>query len=382
MDGNRKNQVFALRIWIVCGVLFAVFCYGFLYLMQADLMAAAQHVLSHGKTVYSPFWGAFIITLLLSALPFCIAYKAVVPTWAIALLYFPSCLCLALLTSFCFSGEGTCVLSTDWLWGVPVLLFYALILKVLAQIPEAHSQKTIWGRLWPNVLLLAVFFGTVGICSNTDSRLHYELKAAHYLQDEDYEQALSVGKQSLEVSRRLTAMRCYALSRTGQLGERLFDYPMLYGSCGLLPSMSDSVGLSAWPDAFYRYMRARPSARLEDKATQFFRQLAERRDTVVDESLADYLLCAYLLDKNLDAFARTLSVYYAIDDSLPRSYKEALVLYTHVRMHPVLTYQNNVLQTNYSEYQAQRRKPVTTPERYKTCRRLYGTTYWFYYHFQ
>ncbi len=177
-------------------------------------------------------------------------------------------------------------------------------------------------------------------------------------------------------------MRCYALSRTGQLGECLFDYPVLYGSCGLLPSMADSVGLSAWPDVFYRYMRARPSARLENKATQFFRQLAERRDTLVDGNLADYLLCAYLLDKNLDAFVRTLPAYYAINDSLPRSYKEALVLYTHVRMHPVLTYQNSVLQTNYSEYQAQRRKPVTDAERYKACRRLYGTTYWFYYHFQ
>lgn len=380
MKRSKRDREIALFMWGGCGVLFAGFAFSFLYVMQADYLAAVQHVLSHGQTVYSPFWGAFILTLLLSVLPPVVARRFTVPTWATAFFYFPSCLFLALLTAVHFTPAGSCALDASWWWTIPTLILYVLILKVLKHVLESRFKGDVWGRLWPNALLMSLQFGLVGVCSNTDIRLHHELRVARYLQEERYDEALSVGKQSLEVSERLTAMRCYALSRTGRLAEELFEYPMPYGSRGLLPSASDSVGLSAWPEAFYRYMEARPSSRLEGQATTFFRLLSERPEKLTPV-VADYLLCALLLDKDLDGFVRALPLYYTVDDKLPRYYKEALILYVHSRMSPELTYEDAVLQANYSEYQALRRKEATDAGRYKACRNLYGNTYWFYYHF-
>ncbi|MCM1109144.1 MAG: DUF6057 family protein [Clostridium sp.] len=364
--------------WGIGGV-FAIFCFSFLYVMQADFMAALQHVLSHGQTVYSPFWGAFIPTMLLSALPFCISCRMSVPIWAVAIFYFPSCLALALLTAARLTPEGTCALNEAWWWSIPVLIVYVLFLRILTQIPESHAKGSIWGRLWPNALLMTFFFAMIGFGSNTDIRLHHELRTARRIQDEDFDGALEVGRKSLEISRRLTAMRCYALGQTGRLGECLFDYPMSYGSKGLLPCASDSVGLASWPEDFYRYMQARPSLRMENHPTLFFRILCEREE--VNKAACDYLLCALLLDKDLDGFVVALPRFYPIDANLPRHYKEALILYARVRMSPTIVYEDIVLQTNYTEYLAQRRKSRTADERYKVCRGLYGNTYWFYYHF-
>ena len=59
-----KKRTARMISW-VCGSLFTLFSLLYLFVMQADLLATAQHLLSKGQTVYSPLWGAVVITLLL-----------------------------------------------------------------------------------------------------------------------------------------------------------------------------------------------------------------------------------------------------------------------------------------------------------------------------
>ena len=78
---------------------FTLFSLLYLFVMQADLLATAQHLLSKGQTVYSPLWGTVIITLLLLLLQGVFRRIMVYPLRFHALYYFPSCVVLGLLTS-------------------------------------------------------------------------------------------------------------------------------------------------------------------------------------------------------------------------------------------------------------------------------------------
>ena len=51
----------------MCAIVFLTFSFVWLYCFQADVLAAAQHVLSKGLTSYKPLVGALLITLVLQA---------------------------------------------------------------------------------------------------------------------------------------------------------------------------------------------------------------------------------------------------------------------------------------------------------------------------
>ena len=93
-----KKRTARMISW-VCGSLFTLFSLLYLFVMQADLLATAQHLLSKGQTVYSPLWGTVIITFLLLLLQGVFRRIMVYPLRFHALYYFPSCVVLGLLTS-------------------------------------------------------------------------------------------------------------------------------------------------------------------------------------------------------------------------------------------------------------------------------------------
>lgn len=96
----------------------------------------------------------------------------------------------------------------------------------------------------------------------------------------------------------------------------------------------------------------------------------------------DYMLCSFLLDKNLNAFVDNIGKYYAINDSLPKHYKEALLLYTHLHSAPKLVYNNDVMNADYQDYQKMERNFADGRERKNELRGTYGNTYWFYYQYE
>lgn len=67
-------------------------------------------------------------------------------------------------------------------------------------------------------------------------------------------------------------------------------------------------------------------------------QMLLRRDSVPRKTIGDYLLCGYLIDKDVDRFAQEIGKYYTVDEHLPKHYREALTMYTHLRSNPVQVY--------------------------------------------
>ena len=363
----------------VCGSLFTIFSVLYLYFMQSDLLATAQHLLSQGKTSYSPLWGTAVITLVLLLPPGMFHRLFHFPARFRALSYFPSCLLLGMLTSGVPGGGWEVRWAIDWwLAGAALLLYLALIWVVLHFPDVKKGGPNFFSYLWPNLGILFLSFAVAGSLAETNDVYHYRLKAERMIAMGQDAEALEVGRKSLDADRSLTAMRVFALDRMGKLGERLFEYPQYSGSEGLVPERSDTAYAHGWVNLLYRHLGGKPGK--VKSVTQFLERLSGLPSAT--SSVADYLLCAYLLDKNLDAFAAALPKYYAIDENLPLHYKEAVVLYDRLRTAPSVLYRDAAVETNLNDFVrhgAQYRHPV---ERANQCRRMYGHTYWWYYYYQ
>jgi hypothetical protein len=83
----------------------------------------------------------------------------------------------------------------------------------------------------------------------------------------------------------------------------------------------------------------------------------------------------------LDSFAKTISLCYDVDSTaIPRHYREALVLYTHIRQHRVLTFHDDVLDADYEDMKKLIKKYPDRIQRESAVRDTYGNTYWYYYY--
>ena len=64
---------------------------------------------------------------------------------------------------------------------------------------------------------------------------------------------------------------------------------------------------------------------------------------------------------------------------MPKHYREALILYTHLRSNPKFVYCSNVMDTDFQDFQDLNRKYPRRMERMNIIRDIYGKTYWYYY---
>jgi hypothetical protein len=194
------------------------------------------------------------------------------------------------------------------------------------------NVKINYRRVWQISLAMAVLVFFIGIAiDHTDVR-RYATQMESLMAKGDYQGALAVGERSDKTDQRLLNLRIKALAHENQLGERLFSYP-IKGSG---------------------------------------RHLITRK--------GDYELCGYLIDKQLDRFAAALPHYYNIGEQrLPRYYREALVLYNHLRSNPHIVYHNNVLDTDYRDMRELARRYSDPKARQMAVFSNYEDTYWYYY---
>lgn len=383
---NRRSSTIGIRL--MCAAVFLAFSFCWLYFFQADVMAAAQHVLSHGRTRYNPLTGALLITLSLQALQLLVYALLRLKKRSHAWTYLPSLLALAVVTDVSTDIDTAFSLGAWW-WVVPLVLavwlFIALLARGLQEIePEAEPCGPFSQAMWMNMLLLLVQILVVAAASNTNAVFHFRMRAEAKLLNGDPEGALAAGWESLESDANLQMVRMYALSRTGELGERLFSYPVVAGSSAMLPTAGQSHTILLPEDSIYRYFGARPAGRM---LPMRYLQLLERRDTVVSRAVADYELCGLLIDKKMDAFVSQLQRLYADGDSidmdaLPRHYREALTLYTHLRSNPAVVYHNAVMDEDWDNLQELEAQFPDATERKGRVEDQYRGTYWYYYEYE
>ena len=374
---NLKDN--SLVRW-TCAIVFMLFSFLWFYGFEADVLAAFQHVVSEGRTEYHPLLGAVLITLALQALQLLVHALLRLTNRGHALTYFPSMLALALISAI----STDIAESYDWgFWWilVPLVLagwvFVCLVVRYIQNVePDKHLMVFLSRPMWINMLVLSVMMVMVAAVSNTNAVFHYRMKAEACLLRGDYEGALDAGWESLESDADLQMIRMYAMARRGELGQRLFHYPIVGGSSMMLPT-SGATSFVRYPvDSLYRSFGARPARQM--LPTTYLKALP------ATSMSKDYQLCGLLIDRKLDDFVSLLLSSSSSGDSLdtarlPLHYREALTLYNHLRRHPVLIYRNPVMEEDFRNLQELERKYPDATERQGKVEDLYGLTYYYYY---
>lgn len=379
---RRDKNSSTLSIRLMCAIVFVVFSFCWLYFFQADMMMMTQHVLSHGMTRYHPLLGTVLITLVLWAIQFIVYALVPLTMRSHALTYLPSMLLLGMLSAVVPVGADSIEMGFSWYVPILILLVWWLLTRVgrLAQEVEYDKVISLFSQpMWINALIMSLLIILVAWMGNSNAVMHYRMKMEHALLDGDFNKALKVGKKSLESDADLTMLRMYALARKGTMGEHLFEYPVTANSSQMLPTDSLSVLMMYPADSLYQFLGARPAKRMEPMR---YLQLLERRDSVLNPAVADFQLCGYLIDRQLDKFASAIGRYYTINDSLPRHYREALTLYTHLKTRPVVVYHQTVMDVDYNNLQELEKKYPLASERKGKVEEQYRGTYWYYYKYQ
>lgn len=319
---------------ILCGTVFCIFSFLYLYLYQADVVAAGQHILSAGRTHYDPLVGAVLITFVLLLLQ--IGVKAV--TGLIgrfhAITYIPSALVLCFIT--CANDDFYHTLSIGaWKWVLPVvMIIWAAAVYIARQYQEIErepvSAHPFTSMLWINMLQMSLILFLVGMFSNHDPQFHYRMRMENLIVHRQYADAIQVYDKAYVRDANMTMLRFYALARMHQLGEKAFGAHVIGGVAALRPDGKKVHGIIL-PDSII---------------------LTATRKS------APYALIGKLLKKDLSGFVHDLRRYRDLEKPLERSFREALTLYSHLEKHPTVRWENEKMEKAFRSFrQGHRQSP-------------------------
>lgn len=377
---DKNNSTVAIRV--MCAIVFVLFTWGWLYFFQSDALAMTQHVLSGGLTHYDRLVGAVIITAVLLLLQLIVNRVTKLHKRFHALSYAPSMFLLAMLTDISHTiDSGVSFGHSFWLVIVFLVIWVGLVLflRIYENIDKEFPVALFSRSMWINMLTMAVMIIFVAWFGNTNAVFQYRMKMEGFLMSGNYAKALKVGQNSLESDSNLLMLRMYALARQNGMGEHLFEYPVTGNSSVILPTNGKTKMLLCPTDSLYKFLGARPA---KDMEPQRYLAMLQRRDSVNSQAIADYLLCGYLIDKQIDRFAQEVSHYYPLDTHLPKHYREALTLYCHSRSNPVVTYSVPVVEEDFANYQELKKQYRDPMERKTRVSEEYRGTYWYYYEYQ
>ena len=364
--------------YTICNIVFVSFCFCYLYYYQADLLSLMQYTYSDGQTHYNHLWGAVLTALLLLSVNLlAIRRNKEFHTFS-AWTFFPS----AILLTFITGGRQTEDLNLSFgfiaCMSLIAVCLYVIFSKCIRNFIRTNSEKinnnSFIKNLWINLLIITVQFMYVCAFSNSDRLFHARLHVLQSLCEKDYDEALSTIVKLETSDRQLTTLIVYTLSKKNMLAERLFEYPLRGGSVSLLPdsTLTSKIGF----DEIYHHLNLKIPGNQIHNSIEFIRHGRGR-----NKQAADYILCGYLMDKNLDAFVENITKYYDINDLLPKHYREALTLYVHSHTTPKVIFKNSIMDADFQDYQNMEHDITDTEERKNKLRDTYGNTYWYYYQY-
>lgn len=378
-----KRQETPIRV--VCTFVFTLFSFFYLYYFQSDVLTVLQHVFSKGQTHYDHFVGATLITLVLLLLQVGVVNicRKVQMAWAFT--FVPSALCLAALTDVEPSDVDGMLHFSSGVYLLPIgLIVFGLLVwtaKATGLLQSlSFTVRSTQRLLWYNLLVLLLCMLFVCTCVNGSKVYHARAHAEQCIMDGMVDEALLAIENCGSSDENLTMLTAYALAQKNALAERLFEFPVKGGSEALTPYAKNMKFELIADSVFYSklggwYVQRMPTMKYLDY---------QRRHGRMNSMAIDYLLCGYLLDRNIDAFAANVTKYYEVNDSvaLPKHYKEALVMYTHLRSTPRVIYNNNVMNTDFEDFQKLEKSVADERERQTALRDTYGNTYWYYYQYK
>lgn len=371
---NKRNFL----TYTICNIVFVSFCFCYLYYYHADLLSLMQYTYSDGQTHYNHLWGAVLTALLLLSVNLlAIRRNKEFHTFS-AWTFLPS----AILLTFITGGRQTEDLNLSFgfiaCMSLIAVCLYVIFSKCIRNFIRTNSEKinnnSFIKNLWINLLIITVQFMYVCAFSNSDRLFHARLHVLQCLCEKDYDEALSTIDKLETSDRQLTTLIVYTLSKKNVLAERLFEYPLRGGSVSLLPdsTLTSKFGF----DEIYHHLNLKIPGNQIHNSIEFIRHGRGR-----NKQAADYILCGYLMDKNLDAFVENITKYYDINDLLPKHYREALTLYVHSHTTPKVIFKNSIMDADFQDYQNMEHDITDTEERKNKLRDTYGNTYWYYYQY-
>ena len=308
MIKTTKNGTIIMRV--MCAIFFLLFTFLYLFEYQADILAVTQHVLAHGVTHYNRIIGAVLLTIILWVLQLVIFGLSGLSRRFHALTYLPSLLLLGVLTDVTSHVDQEPYLG-NWLWGFPLIMAgYAGVVWVCRQLEpleQSSGDVGVFSRIsWQNLLVMVVMALVVCALGNSDRTFHFRMRMEECMVKGNFAEATQVGVKEAATDSSLTMLRVWALSENHMLGDRLFSYPLVGGSDAMLPNGASVKLMMADERKLYAHLgvvfiqKMRPRVYLETL------HKAHRATAAAH----DWLLCAYLLDRDLNQFVRHLAKYY------------------------------------------------------------------------
>ncbi len=376
---NKEEKRLQRVVALFCATLFALFSFLFVAVYQSPLLEVLYDYVATGKLDYNGYLVAAVISPLLTLLALWLNRIAKFQREWTAMAYLPSVLLLAFITdidrSLYVGGRS----STSWIVIFSVAMFVYVALAFVLQRVLFEKIKNLAmstnRMIWRNLILFVIMFCLAGTLSNGEENFKREALVASRYKGGDAEGALAVGYKSLDASRELTAMRAYILAKENSLGERLFEYPQLYGAEGLLPFAQQTSPLS--PDTVATLLG--DTIKENENTLGYLRRLAYA-DTLA-LAARDYYLSALLLEKEVIEFeaelTRMCGSYRA--DSLPKHYREALLLLKEFSSEYQLNLEDSVLNSKFRSLREVESKYDDALMRNNYVRKAFGRTYWWYF---
>lgn len=363
-----------------CATLFAIFSFFFVSVYQSPLLEAFYDKVATGRLDYNAYVVGFVMSLMLTSLAVWLNHFAKFRNGWAAVAYLPSTLLLAFLTDIdrsMYIGGWSC-----WGWIVILLVgiaVYILLAVLMRKLYFSSKRKDVSAAMpkfiWHNLVVFVLLFLLAGTLSNGEENLKREALAVSYYNEAEYDEALNVGYKSLDASKELTIIRSFILARTGLVGERLFEYPQLYASDGLLPGKVQTSPLV--PDTVFSFIGDKPA---ENETTADFLSRLAHKDSITP-AVRDLYLSSLLLERNLPMFGREVSRLYVDSpaDSLPKHFREALALYSTLSPDSVPSLKDKEM---FEELDSLRRVELKYNDqliRNNYVRKEFGRTYWWYF---
>lgn len=372
---NYKNNNGRIAVNAVCAIVSLLFTFCYLLFFQSDMLVATQHILSKGQTVYSPFLGAVILSLLFMLVQIAVCLVIRKSRLIYAMSYFPSFLLLGVLTSFNLGCASS--YDTHWLWTIPLALlgWYVVLMFVDVIFTYFNLQRNAMRQtksLWLNLLIITLFICTSSLIGNGNDVMHYRLRMESLMQQRRFAEAAVVGQESKAVDSSLSMLRLYALSRTGDIGGSLFTLPLSASDSDLYP-FGDKQPMFYPADSIFRHLGAIPKAQY--KHCCYLNQLI--LDGKASDAVFDYQLAGYLLNRDLESFCGSYHPGFTCPDSLPVHYREALVLASSKYL---CHYSDSVMEDRYRRFAALNDSVYSDRFYRRNALKEFNNTYWSYYY--
>lgn len=376
---RNKEEIRLQRVVMaLCAILFAVFSFLFIAKYQSSLLELLYEKVSTGKLQYNAYVVAAVITVALTTIALWInRYTGFKREWT-AFSFMPSALLLSFFTDIdrsLYTGEYN---YQKWVVVFAVGAFaYAAFSFVLRRILFAKIKNiamSAYRIIWRNLVLFVILFSLVGFLSNGEENFKREALVESYYKKGEIDKALKVGSLSNVASKTLTLQRAYILAKEGLLGEKLFEYPQLYGVEGLIPEPEQISPLVS--DNAYTLLGA---SLLPEESRNDMLKRALNSQTATPAT-KDYYLSALLLERNIVEFVDAVENLYPDTDKkdLPKHYQEALILYSDINQGEFVV-DNQLMLEDFKAFKALETEHDDSFVRANYVRRKFGHTYWWYY---